>query len=192
MWGRVAFSWIDLIAVGLIIQGFFSKELDFVRSFLKLLGLIFATVITLHYCLRFGGFASEFLSLPEENKEIIGFILLSTIPIFLFYRLCDGWKSILDLKVPENIGVNFSKVFNVFRAVLLSGLLIIALIICKFTPITASARTCLSSKVLREISINVYGFNYNVFIKNFFSQEPFNQDLINLIEGKMVDKSIEN
>jgi uncharacterized membrane protein required for colicin V production len=171
---------VDLLMVCIVARGvYIGKKNGFVTEFFKLLGIFFATIITLHYYVRFGNFLSKLL-VPVAIQEILAYGILAVFITLLFSFIREGWLTILKVQIHDLVDYWGGLFISLIRVYLLCGLTILALIISGQQQLALNAKLSLSGQYLITSLPNIYKTSYTGFINKFFPQEPINNKVFHL------------
>ncbi len=146
----------------------------------KLLGMVFATFITMHYYVRFGKFLHDFVLVPQSMQEFIGFIVLWFGVVIMFKVIRDGWLLVVKGKSSSPLPKIIGAVFGAARGILICGLIFVLIFLSRNTYLFESARKSFSGFHMSNFSSNLYDVAYESVVKKIFSAEKKNEKVFQL------------
>ena len=148
------------------------------NEIIKGLGVLVATILSVHYCSRLGEIFGVQLIISENQRDISAFIFIVVISILLSFIIREGWMMILKIDTHSRF-VNWGGlIFSMVRAYLLCGLIVLGLMISGSELIVGRVYASISRIFFQKTSIGVYQNFYNKVIVSFFPKEPLNQKII--------------
>lgn len=178
------FSWIDILMLLIIARGVYTgSKSGIILEGLKVIGVLCAIFIALHFYTRLGGMIKHNLSFLGPRHEILAFILLTTLPIFIFYLSGNGWRLIFKLEVHSLMDKWGGMVIALVGSYLMCGLVFLGLIVSHNAFIQQNAKHSLSQIVVKEAPLGVYRFLYTKFTQPFFPEEPLNTKIFGAVEA---------
>ena len=176
-------NWVDFIMIVLFGIGVNSgRKSDFFTELIILLGVLFASCLSLHYYVRLGYWLSQNFVLPSRSQEILAFIALAGGTLGLTLLAKGGWLVILKIHLNRHIDNWGSLIFAVIKSYFLCGLVFFALMISGSPQIESASKQSISFIVLKKSALNVYSAFYAGFIGNFFAEESLNQKAFRMIQ----------
>ena len=170
------FNWFDVVLVIVIIRAVYIGALQgFVIDFFKLLGMFFATVLTLHYYSRLGEFLQKSISLSIEWSEVIIFVLLWALIVLIFKFIREGWLLIIKAEAKGGVSQWGGGFIGVFRSFLICGMLFLLCGITGNKTLNTYAENCVGGRYLRDLSPKVYQTVYDGVLVKFFPEEKLNE-----------------
>ena len=176
-------SWVDIVMPLVILRcALTGKKSGLVVESFKLIGILFATFVTLHYYKALGDLLHQNLSLNDSIKDAYAFGLLAVSAHLLFSLIREGWLIILKIEMPPIIDQWGGLIFSLIRGYLICGLILLALVLVKDNSIQADAKHSLSALVFKDTSSRIYQNFYSGFIDKFFPKEPINEEVFKLMD----------
>ena len=184
------FMYVDILVICIFLRCFYVGIVKgVIVEIFKFIGIVLATLIALHFYAQASVYLYRMFGIPFVNGELISFSGLAFGVILVFKVARDGWFFVF------RIGKNKSKIFSilgfilsVFRAIFISGLLFILLLIPGNKSIDKSVDRSFSGFYFKSFSPDVYGFVYEGFIGKVFSGEKKNKKVFELTSEKKVSK----
>jgi uncharacterized membrane protein required for colicin V production len=175
------FNWIDILVVIILFRiGYVALRSGFSAEIFKLLGIIAAIYLSLHY---YTVWADSFQRvavlkfIPVEILIPISFLLLVIVGYMFFVFLRGIFYRFLKLEASPNLNKWGGFLLGVAR-----GILTVSLIICFFTIsgigyLNKSVNSAYSGKPLFEIAPTVYTQLWENITSKFIPQEKFNNSI---------------
>ncbi len=181
-------NWVDLVIGCIIVRGaFVGLKSDVVTEIFKLTVVLLATVFTLHYYVRLGGWFSEHILLLRKTGNLVAFGVISAFILCLFYLMKEGWFIILKVKTNEFVDKWIGFVFALIGNYLICSLILFALLLSNVIFLKGNARNSLFGFYLKDVSISVYEAGYRYCISKVMKKEPFNQSVYKVWKKKISD-----
>ncbi len=175
-------NWVDFFVIILLIRISYIalKNGIFVELF-KLLGIILATYLSLHYYTRLGNLLNRFIKTDAVSMEVLDFLSL-VILIIMGYIIAV----ILREGLSRFIKVDVASIIDRWLATILGlgrGILVASLIMCMFSlPVITYFKKSVDKSYLGErllkIAPLIYSGIWNNFMSKFMPQEKFNQEIL--------------
>jgi uncharacterized membrane protein required for colicin V production len=181
------FNWIDALILAFVIRGVFVGALRGVGvEFFKFIGMIVATILTLHFYTRLGILLSATISLPKGTNELLAFFLIWSLAVLVFKIVREGWMLLYKSEEISTASRLTGGVLAIFRTLLFSGLVFILLFLSGNRFLVKSARKAYVSCILVELSPRFYDVTFEGMISRLFPSEKKNQQVFTLIQTKDV------
>ncbi len=184
----MTFNLIDL-ALGciLVLSLFFSRGLNCIKEIVRLVGILFTTVVALHYYIPLGKFLKEKHIIYEPLNFLMAFAILTAMMILLFAVISEGWLVILKIELPAGLNKAGSYLFSILRTYFVFALIYVGLLIVG-GDLARDARLSLSQRFIGKASLWVYqGFFDNV-VKKALPNEEIQQNVVDLILNQKTKK----
>jgi len=153
----------------------------FVVEFFKLLGMILATFITLHYYSHFAYLLGPLVFIPYETAELLSFCLLWLFIVVIFKVVREGWMIMINpeekISVVQKIG---GIVVAIPRAFLICGMAFLLVFSSRNFELSDSAHKSFCGFYLMDISPQIYNTIYEGLIKKVFPNEAKNSSVFKL------------
>jgi len=168
----------------IVIRGVYvSLKKGVIIEFIRLFGICFTVIITLHYYKRLGLFLSERVMVPDALQNFFAFILLFIVSLIGFVVITNIWsvaiKKDRELASSEVIGCVF---FSLIRLYLLCALILSGVILFGNPFLKSAAMGSISANFMRNAPIKLYKFSYDRMIVKLTPSEPFNQSAVQLLK----------
>ena len=177
-------NFIDIL-MGLILIRcmYMGSTAGLVVEFFKLVGMLFATFITLHYFIAMGEFLNRVIFIPLDLTEMISFLLLWMLVVLVFKVVRDGWMLLIKTEAQEAFNKIGGAVAGIFRGALVCGLTTLVFFLSGNHYLIKSVNTSFSGFYLTHFSTSVYESSFDGLISKFFPKEKKNLDALR-ITGK--------
>jgi uncharacterized membrane protein required for colicin V production len=158
-------------------------------EFCKLLGMFFATFITLHYFLTFARFLKRTLNIPDELNVLLSFLFLWLVVVVLFNFVREGWGIMLRGEPHPIVNKIGGILLAIPRAMLVCGMMFMLLFISNHEELAKQARTSISAFYFIDLSPGFYRQIFDTLISKGFPRERMNEVVFTLKEEKKKKKS---
>ncbi len=176
-------NWVDVGLLILLVRVvFISVKTGFVTEVFKLLGVLLALFVSLHYYAILAAVLAKKTTLAEQSWQFWIFVSSWAVVTvgFKFFR-----DAVLLLFKVQTTHEGFDKygagVLGALRAILLGSLMIFALLLIRQEYIQQQAMSAWGNKVVGRAAPNTYSFLYHHFIGKLFEQEKFNEDVFAVV-----------
>jgi len=170
-------NWVDVLMVGILTIGILTgKKSDLFSELFILIGILFATCLSLHFYTRFGEVLSKNFFIPSGYKNILGFVILAGVTIGLFYLIRGGWLVIIKMQLNATVDRWGSLIFSFTKSYFLAGIVFFALSASGNPNIQSATKNALSAFLFKKVSVSVYSGFYTGFVGILFPDEPLNQN----------------
>src|SRR5258708_6820546 len=93
-------NWVDLV----LILSFFAvvqdgKKSDFVTEILKVIGILLATFVTLHYYVKLSALLHGKVFVPQNHRDLFAYLLLIGLMLLMVTMIRGGWLILLGIEV---------------------------------------------------------------------------------------------
>ena len=149
-------------------------------EFFKLIGMLVATFITLHYFTSFGEFLGGFLPLPLHFMEFISFLALWMVVVLVFKVIRDGWLLLIKTEAQETLNKVGGALTGIFRGLLVCGMVIMAFFLSGNHYLTKTSNASFSGFYLTNFSTGVYESCFDNLVSKFFPKEKKNLDALKI------------
>lgn len=175
---------LTLIDIGflcvLLFSLYFSQGAHFIKESVKLVGVWLSTFVALHYYISVSQILKNNHFFSEPLPELMAFILLVLIVIFIFSLIGDGWYLLLKFNCPLRLERLLNTAVSLIRTYLVFGLIFVALLITD-GAVAKQARHSLSRYVVGFVSVGIYQNIYNDIVVRISPKEEINQEVIDII-----------
>jgi uncharacterized membrane protein required for colicin V production len=179
------FNWIDALIGAFIIRCvFIGLARGLIIEFFKFLGIVFATIITLHLYVRFGRFLHQTIRVPNNITELLAFFLLLVAAILIFKMIREGWMVLHKNEETTRVSRIFGGLLGMFRGLLVAGLVFVMLFLSGNEFLKKSGRQSFSGFYMEELSPRLYEVTFEGIIVKLFPEEKKNEKLFILFEKK--------
>ena len=181
-------NWVDVAMLVLLIRiVFIGVKTGFVTELFKLLGVLSAVFLGLHYYTLLAVFIAKKTSWPLDILEFVFFVFLVCLIVLAVKYLRDGFLVIFKFETAHE-GVNQwgSGILSVIRALLLASIIMFGFLLSHVEWLQKETMTSISHKLALKAAPNTYSFLYNNFVGKIFAREKFNQEVFSVISGNGV------
>ena len=186
----MTFNLIDVtLGCILILSLIVSRGLSFIKELIKFIGVLLATIITLHYYIPFGEYLKFKQLIPEPLNYLMAFIISIAFIVLVFALLSEGWILIIKFELPSSIEKVASWIFSFLRTYFVFGLIYVALLVTGGT-VEREARNSYSQVILGSASVWVYQGFFSGVVKFFSPDEVAREDVVNFILGQEPQKKL--
>jgi len=176
------YIWVDILIMLVFVVGIHNKtKRDLVSEFFKLIGVLCATFIALHFYKRLAHIWSG-VSVLGEYSDFLAFSILSGSVIGFFYLVRRGWFDILKIDLNSIIDRLGGFIFSIVKSYFVGGLIFFSFLLSGHQILSTAAKKSLSYRLFKKTSINIYHVVYSGFIVNFFPKEPLNRSAYKLLK----------
>jgi uncharacterized membrane protein required for colicin V production len=159
---------------------YFGHKTLFIKESIKLVGTWLATFIALHYYITVSEILKHNHYFSEPAPELLAYILLTVIIVYIFLLIGDGWYVMLKFELPARLERLGGLAVSIIRTYLVFGLIFVALLISG-GQLAKEARHSLSRLIVGFISVGIYQNFYNDIVVKIVPQEPLNQKVIDMV-----------
>ena len=175
---------IDILAIGIIVRGIITgRSTLFISELVKILGVVLAICISIHYYDRLGRFLSEYMFVPESIADFLAYSGISFVIIFLFFLIKDGWSLIIHIQESPKFNYWGGLAVSMMKSYLLCGVMLIAFLLVSTPFFKSSAEKSLSLRLFRKLPAAIYKVFYGGIVVKLLPKEPSNADFINLMKS---------
>ena len=165
-------NWVDLVAGGIFVRCIYSGVIKgAVVELFKLIGMFFATLLSLHYYVRFAEFLHQLVFIPMSIGEPLALFLLGLLVVIAFKFIRDGLTVLLKAEAGGWVSKGAGGLLGLIRAALVGGLVMTFLFSTNQDTVAKFIRSSYSGSFLAEVSLKVYDAGYNVVVSNLFPGE---------------------
>ena len=147
----------------------------------KIIGMVFANIITAHYFVRFAYFLAGMIPLPFPYLQTLSFVILWLLVVLVFHFVGEGWLLAFNLRDREPVWPIAGGVLGAARAVLVSGLFFILIFVSGDSSLSARARSSFFGFYLQDVTPQIYAWAYDEGIARMFPAEPRNDKVFELV-----------
>ncbi len=183
-------NWVDVAMLVLLIRiVFIGVKTGFVIELFKLLGVLSAVFIGLHYYALLAAIIAQKTNWSLESWEFVIFVLLTLGVAVLVKFLREGFLAIFKFET-AHAGVNQwgAGILSVLRALLLASLVMYALLLTRAECLQRQTLMSVSQKLVLKAAPKTYSFLFHRWIGKIYTQERFNADVFNVISRNSVGR----
>lgn len=180
------FNWIDIVVVSLILITSYKGSKDgFIRGAFKLLGVVFALCVSLHYFSKASDeLVGRFSGLGVVFSDLLCFILLAIISYLAIAALRETLGRFLKVEAVSALDRWGALILGFLRGAFLVSLLLIVFCLSSVTYLKASVKKSYLGSQLLWTDVSVYEFIFNGMISKFSPGENLNKDIYEALNGK--------
>jgi uncharacterized membrane protein required for colicin V production len=169
-------NWIDAALVFLFIRMIFvGVKNGFISEFFKLLGVVAAVFVSLHFYSNFAAWVAKIIVIPWNYWDLTIFAVLWLATTFFFKCFRD---SIFILFKMETTHEGFDKyaagILAVARGILVCSLSIFLILLTNNNSLKRMALHSYSYKIAGHAAVSTYSFLYNHLVDKLFAGEHYN------------------
>jgi membrane protein required for colicin V production len=176
------FNWVDILFVILLLRTcYIAVKNGFPSEFFRLLGIILATYLSLHYYINFSDYINSFTgkkNAPPEYLTLITFLVLVVAGYLLFALLGRLVSRFIQLEAVPVLNKWGSFILAIVRSFLLVSLIIFIFVIAPGTYFKNSVANSYSGKRLFKIAPATYTWLWDSVMSKFMAQEKFNGSVL--------------
>lgn len=180
------FNFIDIIVVILSLRiCYISFQMGLPVEIFKLLGVIFATYISLHYYTGLSDMIqARFLpkAMPLEFLDFLIFIILAIGSYLGFVVLRSMFYRFLKLEASPRLSQIGGLILGLARVFFTAGLLVYILMISSVKYLNDSVKYSYLGKKCHAIAPQTYGWLWNNFVSKFSTKEKFNPTVTEVVD----------
>jgi uncharacterized membrane protein required for colicin V production len=163
------------------------KKNGIVVEFFKLLGILFAAVVSCHYYSRMATALHDVIRIPPSIGEGFSFLLLWVLSVLLFKLIRDGIMILLKIEAHADIEKWIGVVLSFVRGLVICSLIVVNFQISGVKYLNNYAKESFFGPAVSEIAPIIYEFSYSHLITKLFPEEKPNTRLFlfrDLLEKK--------
>jgi len=173
------FNWIDILVGGLVARAIYiGIKRGFVIEFFKLIGIIVALYITLHYCTAFSTFLYGKFRVQEALANIFSFGFLWGMIIFVTKLVRDTLLMLVHME-PQGKLTQWGGFFlATIRGLLLASLTLVYIEFINMESVVKYIRDSFTGPRVVRMAPDMYEACYEGFIVKFFPKEELNKPVL--------------
>lgn len=177
-------NWVDIFVILFFLRTLYiGLKRGFVVEFFKLLGVLVAVVVSLHYYTRIGDFLNAKSPLPLDFADFISLLVLASLITLLFKFIRDGFTVLFKTEVKSSINKAGGFLFSSLRAFALGSLILILMFSTTLTYFKDSIRNSFSQGIFLKIAPRIYSTCFENIMVKFFPNEQLNTSIFDSIES---------
>ena len=161
---------------------------ELITELFKLIGIYFATIISLHYYSQLADFVKKILFVSDANNAVLSYALIASLVVLIFTLIREGWLVILKIEVHEAVNKWGGLVISLIKGYLICGLVFLAIFISGREVLTRMAGESMSAGIFKNASFGIYQACYNGLVVKFFPDESINAQLVELLSDKKAEE----
>jgi len=180
-------NWVDLVVIIAFVRiCYVAFKTGFTIELFKLLGIIFAIYISMHYFTAFSdilvrrGATTE--KVPLEFTDFISFLLLVIAAYLVFMFLRSVFYRFIKMEAAPNLQKWGGFVLGIFRAFFTIGLIIFMLVISSFTYTKDSVISSYTGRSSFKTAPATYSWIWYNLVSKFMNNEKFNKTILEIKE----------
>jgi uncharacterized membrane protein required for colicin V production len=183
------FNWIDAVIIACILRSaFVGATRGLIVEFFKFLGMVFATIITLHFYSQLGTFVTLPRFFSPKLTECLAFLLIWLVVVLIFKFIREGWSLIHKSEEISGVSKILGGILAIFRGMLIGGMIFVLIFVSQNKMLMKSSRQSFISLYLLELSPRFYNKAFDSVICKFFPDEKINNKVFALFEKKTSKK----
>jgi len=181
----VRYNLIDLLMTCICAACIFKgRKSGLFPEFINLIGVLFATVFSIHYYLTVSARLQEYVKLSEPLFQFVTFSVIAIVIMGVFWVVRKAWLILLKIETMSFINKYGGILVAGVKGYLLCSLLFLSLIISGNEIARYNTRKSLSSLIMTNTSVNIYGACYSRIVKKFFPNETMNKRVFKLLSRR--------
>lgn len=182
-------NWIDILIVILLFRiGYIAIKNGLPCEFFKILGIIAAIYLSLHYYTGLSDWVTDRMPVAEEKApleflDFLMFLVLAIIGYLIFVILRTIFYRFVKIEAVRNLNKWGGFVLGIARGFLLVALVTFALEISSIGYLKNSVNSSYSGKRVLKLAPLTYSWLWNNLMSKFMTSEKFNQTIVEVQEG---------
>lgn len=169
------FNWVDLIILVVFLRILFvAYRTGLIIELFKLIGAFLAVFFSLHYYSRISDTISSVITLSAESADVISLIFLTVVIIIAFKFVREAFFILFKIEPKSIIDKWGAMILGIFRASLISGLVIMILFFTSSRYIKNSVTSSIIGKKILNFSPRVYSSCFKGIVVKLFPKEKLN------------------
>lgn len=178
------FNWIDIVLLCLILTTCYKgSQKGFVIEIFKLLGLILAIYVSLHYFSSTSDYlVKSFPALGVVFSDFVCFIVLAIVSYLALVTLRSAFCHLFKVEAAKGLERWGGLVLGFLRGLFVSSLLMIIFCLLAIPYLKASIHKSYLGSRLVFTDVKVYESLFNGIVSKFSPQEKLNKDIYEVLE----------
>lgn len=178
-------NWVDILAGIILIRAIYvGIRRGFVVEILKLIGVLCAIFIALHYYTGVSAFLQSKVHLPKAPSDFFSYGFLWAIVILIFKFIREGLTILFKIEAHSVFDKWGGLVLSLVRGLLLCSLTILLLRLSTIEYLTKNLERSLSAGRLVNLAPQFYESCYDNLVSKFFPSEELNKFVFPLADFK--------
>lgn len=177
-------NWLDLFVIIILIKICYAAiKTGFPAELFKILGVILATYLSLHYYSWLSSFVSILLgskNMPLVFLSLLFFISLAGAGFLFFSFLSRIFFKLVKIEAVSSLNKWGGLVLGITRGFLFAGLVIFIFVISGIGYLKKSVAASYSGKAIFKIAPATYAWVFNGIVSKLVSGEKLNQSILNV------------
>jgi len=175
------FNWIDFLVIFIVIRVIYvGIKSKFLVEIFRLLGVLFAIFIALHFSWKAGYLLQEYVFMPEAICVPFSFLLLWVTSIIIFKLISNGWLLMFRFELRPVLNKCIGAFISSIRAILVASLMFMLVFTTGYEYLGRVANRSFTGPFLIDLAPNIYEFTYDYLISKCFPNEHLNVRVFNL------------
>ncbi len=177
------FNWIDILMVCIVVRIIFiGLKRGFATESFKLFGCVFAIFVSIHYYYGIAQLLHKKVFLPERIAEVIVFVCLLFIVVFVFKLLREG--ALLLFKIEPHPAVERwgGLIVAALRSLVVCSIFLLLFSITRVEYLKTNSKKSITGKYLMDLSPKIYRYSFNNVFKKVFPKEKYNKRVFKLVK----------
>lgn len=155
-------------------------------EFINFTGVLFATFFSIHYYLIVSARVKEHVDvkLSEPLFHFVIFFVIALVVMGIFVVVRKGWLIVLKIETMSFVNKYGGILIAGLKGYLICSLVFLSMIISGNDIARYSARKSLSSLIMANTSVNIYGVCYSKIVKRFFPNERMNKKVFKVLSRR--------
>ncbi|MDD5165908.1 MAG: CvpA family protein [Candidatus Omnitrophica bacterium] len=175
-------NWVDILFIIVLIRICYAAvKSGFLAEFFKILGTVFATFLSLHYCTALTDYVKDFAPLKPVSVEfldLISYLILAIVGYLVFVVLRIAILRFVKMEAVPKLDKWGAFILGFLRGFLLNSLIVFALITSTIPYLKHSAFNSYSGETVFKIAPSVYSGIWNSFASKFMTNDKFNESIL--------------
>jgi len=182
------FNWVDVLVVIIVIRILYIATVKgFVIEIFKLLGVLLAVYLSLHYYTHFSDLLRKRVpledKLPLEFLDFICFALLAITGYLASVALRIGFYRLIKMDAAAGLQKWGGLFLGILRAWLFCGIIIFMLVISSISYLKKSVNSSYMGKMFFSVPVQTYTLLWEGLISKFTKNEGFNKTVLEVQGG---------
>ncbi|MFH1441282.1 MAG: CvpA family protein [Candidatus Omnitrophota bacterium] len=176
-------NWVDFFIIIIMIRVVYvSAKTGFVIEFFKLVGIVFALYLSLHYYIITADILKQRVVnvenyIPLEFFDLLVFVFVLFISCAAFAVIRGVMCHFIKMEAVPMLSRWGAVVLGVARGILISSAIIFILLISTIKYLDNSARESYSGKRLFNVAVGTYSFIWDNFMSKLMPGESYNEQV---------------
>lgn len=176
---------VDVLMAFILLRGtYVGFQQGVLVEFFKIIGILLANFIAIHYFFEFTRLAGTSIPLPQDILQPLVFAVLWVFVVLIFAVVRNGWLMGFAPKEKKFFDKFFGAALGFLRGMVVCGLTFVLIFISGHSTLMSSARQSLSGFYLLGLSPYLYDQAFESGITKIFPDEVKNEKVFEYMTGE--------